>query len=385
MLSKNFWYVLAQSSQVTNKPLKVRALVQDVVLYRRASDGQVVALSDICIHRMSSLALGRVEGDEILCPYHGWTYEQGGACTRIPANPSGTPVPRRARVDSYPAVERYGLVWVFLGDLPEGERPPIPEFPEFGQPGWRAVWGSATWRADYTRVVENTVDVAHTPFVHAASFGNTEDPVMPAYTVTAGEHVVEATVELGAPKPRGMSKLVMGEGGTNVVSLSIYLPSANRVASSFANGWSIALLLCHLPVDEHTTRTFFVQLRNFMLVPPADAFARRFSLQIIREDQPMVESQNPHVVPPEPGADLSTRSDILSIAYRKALQRYADAGWRIDTHEVRRAYVQEERVLLIPSPARRDPASPGTWVLGEVPTVQAAHRPARDTPAAKGT
>jgi phenylpropionate dioxygenase-like ring-hydroxylating dioxygenase large terminal subunit len=369
MLFKNFWYVLAESSSVGTSPLRVHALVQDFVLFRRASDNKVVALSDICIHRMSSLALGKVVGDTIQCPYHGWTYGGDGACTFIPANKPGTPVPRRARVDSYPVEERYGWVWVFLGDLPEEERPPIPDFPEFGQAGFRAVRGEFTWQADYTRVLENTVDVAHTPFVHASSFGNTEDPVMPDYKVITKEHSVEATVVLKAPKPKGLSKLVMGEGSTNEVSLAIYMPCLNRLDSSFSNGWRIVLLLSHLPVDERTTLTRFIQLRTFFPYPFADGFARRFTGQILKEDQPMVESQNPHVVPPEPGADLSTKSDILSIAYRKLLNKYVDLGWRMDALEVRRAYQEEERVLLIPSPERRSPDSKGTWVLDEVPVV----------------
>lgn len=370
MLLKNFWYVLAESAAVTNKPHKVRALGQDLVLFRRASDRAVVALSDLCVHRMASLSEGSMDGDCIRCPYHGWTYGADGSCVHIPANPSGTPVPRRARVDSYPVQEKYGWVWVFLGDAPEDARPPLPPFEQMGQPGWRAVRGEFTWRAGYGRVVENAVDVAHTPFLHRNSFGNADNPIMPPYEVEKGPHQLKATVVLASPKPRGLSRLVMGGASTNTVLLSVYMPNITILDSTFANGWRMRLMLSNLPLDEESTLTRFIQVRNFLTNPLADGFARRFSRQILREDQRAVESQRPRTVPYSPGSDLSTKSDALSLAYRRMLQSYAEMGWRLDVREAGRAYQEEERVLLIPSPGRRLREKDGAWVLDESPPMK---------------
>lgn len=368
MLLKNFWYVLGESTSVGATPVKVRALGQDLALFRRASDRRVVALSDVCVHRMGSLAGGVVDGDCVRCPYHGWTYADDGACTSIPANPPGAPIPRKARVDSYPVEERHGWIWVFLGDLPAGERPPIPPLPEFGQAGWRAVRGEFTWQTNFTRVVENAVDIAHTPFVHANSFGNRDDPVMPDYDVQQGEYSLSTTVSLPAPRARGLSKYV-ASGGHNTVTLGIYMPSVNRIEATLPNGWRTILLIANLPVDERRTLTRFIQLRNFLGSPLADAFARRLSMQVLAEDRPTVESQNPPVVPLEPGADLSTRSDALSLAYRKLLRRCVERGWQLDHHEIRRAHAHEHRLHVIPSPARRDPEHAKSWVLDEAPTL----------------
>lgn len=365
MLLKNFWYAVADSRVVGSSPLKVRALGQDLALFRRGSDRRVVALSDICVHRMGSLAAGEIDGDCLRCPYHGWTYAEDGACTRIPANPPGAPVPRKARVDSYPVEERYGWVWVFLGDLPQPERPPLPPFPEFGQPGWRAVRGEFTWAAHYTRVVENAVDIAHTPFVHRASFGNPARPVMPDYEVVSGPHSLEAAVTLPAAESR------LFGARENRVRLAIHAASVNGIDSTFAGGWRTILLLAHLPVDERTTVTRFIQLRNFFTSPLGDGLARRLSLRILSEDRPTVESQTPPCVPLEPGADLSTRSDAMSIAYRKLLRRYVDLGWQLDHRARHRALAEDGRLLVIPSPLRRAAELEKTWVLGEVPAAAA--------------
>lgn len=367
MLFKNFWYVLADSAAVGTSPVKVRALGQDLALFRRGSDRRIVALSDVCVHRMGSLSAGEVDGDCLRCPYHGWTYAEDGACTRIPANPPGTPVPRKARVDSYPVEERYGWVWAFLGDLPEAERPPLPPFPEFGRPGLRAVRGEFMWKAHYTRVVENAVDVAHTPFVHRDSFGDLERPVMPDYEVVSGPHSVEASLSLPARESR-----LFGRGRENSVRLAIHTASVNCVDGTFAGGWRTILLLAHTPVDERNTRTHFIQLRNFFTSPLGDGLARRFSLRILAEDRPTVESQTPPCVPLGPGADLSTRSDALSLAYRKLLRRYVDLGWQLDHQARLRTRTEDGRLLMIPSPQRRAPELEKTWVLGELPSSSTA-------------
>lgn len=365
MLFKNFWYVLADSDAVTTDPRKVRALGQDFALFRRRSDRRVVALADTCVHRMASLAAGEVEGDCLRCPYHGWTYAADGSCTKIPANPPGTPVPRKARVDSYPVEERHGWVWVFIGDLAEPERPPIPPLPEFDAAGWRAVRGEFDWHAHYTRVVENAVDIAHTPFVHRSSFGNLERPVMPAYEVVGGPHSIETSVSLPAPAR-------LGRGRENHVRLAIHAPHVNRLDGSFAGGWRTILLLAHTPIDEHDTHTYFLQLRNFMTSPLADGLARRLSRRILVEDRPTVESQ-PSSVPLDAGVELSTRSDAMSLAYRKLLRRYVELGWQLDDGARGRAR-EVGRLSIIPSPQRRVAALDKAWVLDELPPVPVERR-----------
>jgi len=133
----NLWYVAEWSRAVKDKPVKAKLLGQNFVLFRDSS-GKVNCLSDICIHRGGSLAGGwTTERDCVACPYHGWEFDAEGKVQFIPSRGEGAEVPERARIDAYPTQERYGMIWVFLGDAPESQRFPIPEFPEFGQSGWR--------------------------------------------------------------------------------------------------------------------------------------------------------------------------------------------------------------------------------------------------------
>ena len=79
------------------EPLAVDLLGEALVLWRDSA-GTAHAFFDLCIHRGTALSLGTVEGDEIVCPYHGWRYGSDGACTRIPqlADPTRCP-PRPVR------------------------------------------------------------------------------------------------------------------------------------------------------------------------------------------------------------------------------------------------------------------------------------------------
>ena len=133
----NFWYAAAEVSELTDQPIKRRMLGQDFVLFRD-SKGAAKCLANTCTHRGGSLGEGKVKGDCVQCPYHGWQFNGDGHCIRIPSLGINARIPARARVDAYPTVERYGLVFAFLGDLAEGERPPIMEIREWDQPGWRS-------------------------------------------------------------------------------------------------------------------------------------------------------------------------------------------------------------------------------------------------------
>ena len=128
----NNWYVACASSDVAaDKPTRVQMLGCHFVLFRDAA-GAVSCLADTCPHRGAALGDGELVEHTVACPYHGWRFGADGRCTLIPALGPGVAPPKRVRVDRYPTQEKYGWVWAFLGDLPESQRPKIPDlFPEY--------------------------------------------------------------------------------------------------------------------------------------------------------------------------------------------------------------------------------------------------------------
>ena len=154
----------------------VRLLGEDLVLWR--AGGQAVAWQDLCIHRGTRLSLGKVEDGLLICPYHGWRYDGNGRCVHIPAHPEQTP-PEKAGARVYQVRERYGLVWVSLGQ-PGSDVPP---FPEQDDPAYRTVLcgPSDVLNASAPRIIENFLDVAHLPHVHGGILGDPRYPEMPEY------------------------------------------------------------------------------------------------------------------------------------------------------------------------------------------------------------
>ncbi len=348
---KNFWYACEFSAEITNKPKRITMLNQDFVRYRD-SQGQAIALKDLCAHRGAALSLGKVEEDCIRCPYHGWKYQSNGTCIEIPANQSGVLIPKRARVDAYPVQEKYGLVWLFWGDLPEKERPPLPFLPEFGDPAFRCVYGDFTWNAHYTRVLDNLIDISHLPFIHPNSQGRgrVEEPQIEEYDVHLEEWSASATVTGKKPKKtRAFWKPILNKQGSRPwsVTVTFYMPNITRLKFDFPIGsFKLIIFSAHLPIDSNTTVSKWLFLRNFITVPWADRDARKRTLRIMLEDKPVVESQRPRVVPYDLAAELHVPADSLSIAYRQLRQKCLDMGWGIEPHinksGCRNVYIRED-------------------------------------------
>ena len=101
----NDWHVVAYGPDLREgKPVPVRLLEEDIVLWRVGD--KIHAWRDLCLHRGTRLSLGRVENETLICPYHGWTYNEEGQCIRFPAHPNQKP-PATAHVKVYQAQEKY--------------------------------------------------------------------------------------------------------------------------------------------------------------------------------------------------------------------------------------------------------------------------------------
>jgi vanillate O-demethylase monooxygenase subunit len=151
---RQFWHPVLWSKDVTDKPTATKLLDQPIVIWR--SNGKVTAFYDLCIHRGTPLSLGWIDGDRLVCAYHGWNYGSDGNCTLIPSLPPDREIPAKARARTFHAQERYGLIWVCLDE----PRQDIPEFPsDFGDPNFKwEPYTSGQWRANAARMIENLAD-----------------------------------------------------------------------------------------------------------------------------------------------------------------------------------------------------------------------------------
>ena len=161
------------TASATGNSSRAPIMDEPIVLYRKA-DGDVAAIEDRCAHRFAPLSIGKlVGGDRIQCPYHGLEFDGSGACVR---NPHGTKnIPPRAKVKSYPAVEKHKAVWVWMGDRPADES----KIPDFGVldnvPELHTTKrDSIVIKANYQLIIDNLLDLSHTSYLHEGILGNAD-------------------------------------------------------------------------------------------------------------------------------------------------------------------------------------------------------------------
>ncbi|MGH3258138.1 MAG: Rieske 2Fe-2S domain-containing protein [Streptosporangiaceae bacterium] len=180
------WHPVAFAGEVADRPVRADLLGEPLVVWRGAG-GAPRVMSDLCVHRGTALSLGWIQGDELVCAYHGWRYAADGRCVAIPQKEDPAVVPAKARVPAFRVQERYGLIWVAL----EEPRWPLPEVPELEAGEWVIVAaGPYRWRCDAARQVENFTDFGHFPWVHPGLLGDPSRPVVPRHQVDADGHVL---------------------------------------------------------------------------------------------------------------------------------------------------------------------------------------------------
>jgi phenylpropionate dioxygenase-like ring-hydroxylating dioxygenase large terminal subunit len=332
---ENFWYAVEHAHGLRDQPVSVTLLGRRYLLFRDAA-GQAHALADYCAHRGASLARGWVEGSCVRCPYHGWSYDVDGHCVRIPADPPGTPIPARARMATFPIREQSGFLWIFPGEADRAAEVPIPPFPELGQPGWRAVSGSYTWNAHFSRVVESALDTSHAPFVHRPFFGNREDASVESLEIVSEPGLVSTHHKLKPPARVGLLKYIVKRKRSHSSStLTGYLPNVNRIALDFNwKGYQYIYFASNIPVDDHTTLTKWIGVRNFLPYGWADGNSIRNTVDTYEEDKAVVETQPPGPSWSTQGDELLLASDQLILAYRRALARACPATAPVPTPPV---------------------------------------------------
>jgi phenylpropionate dioxygenase-like ring-hydroxylating dioxygenase large terminal subunit len=310
----NDWLAVSWSASVMPGKLhSVRLLGRDLVLWR-STDG-LRCWADLCIHRGARLSLGRIEarsgGECVVCPYHGWEYDGAGACVRIPAQPDFPP-PARARVESYAVREKYGIVWVCLGEA----RVDVPAFPEAEATGFRTVaTGPYVFRAQGPRIIENFLDVSHLSITHAGLLGDPARTEIGEYEVRTTERgIVSPDIPIWQPDPDGT-----GRSAEVYYTFVVERPLTARFLKRHGSQ-NFAILGTVTPVDLETSLSWIVLAMDYAHDVPEESL-REFQDRVTEQDIRIVESQRPELLPLDLQAELHLRSDRLAIAYRRWLQQ----------------------------------------------------------------
>jgi phenylpropionate dioxygenase-like ring-hydroxylating dioxygenase large terminal subunit len=297
------WYpVLKPAELPSGKPVRLERFGLWLVAWRDTS-GKVVLMEDRCPHRGASLALGKVVNGRIACPFHGLEFDPQGRCQHVPE--VGKPAPGMC-VRVFPSQEQHDFIWMHWGNgAPAAEVPWFSWLPA----GARRSGVSEEWDAPLAHVIENQIDYAHIPIVHADTIGRGISPTAPV------------KFEL---RPDSMKAwFTEGEGEKNFAEYLWPGVWGTKVSEKFSLTIGLA------PVREGKTRLYLEAHRGFatapLVAPLVDAGLRRFHRKVLSQDRPMVLSQ----VELEPQAqqeDMLLKSDQGIRWFREKLRAAMGAG-----------------------------------------------------------
>ncbi|HEX7784421.1 MAG TPA: aromatic ring-hydroxylating dioxygenase subunit alpha [Sphingobium sp.] len=266
---KNRWYCAAWGHEVTRTPMMRRLLDQKVAFYR-GEDGQVIAMSDVCPHRFAPMHKGELHGDVLACPYHGLRFGPEGQCV---LNPHGEIIPPALRLSRFATVERYAMIWIWMGDPDLADPATIPSFPAHEDEEFVTVGGRIAVQGGYQLVADNLLDLSHTQFLHPILKLPDDPETRIEYDIVQDGETITTIYNQRNTRPFGFIGLVWPDAPERLDSLSgvRWQPPANMLLKihfvALAPGderslriWGAELIT---PETETSCHYFWSASRNF--------------------------------------------------------------------------------------------------------------------------
>lgn len=330
------WYVAAFADEV-GRSLLARTLLGRKVLLFRTEGGEAVVLDDRCAHRSYPLSSGMLEGDTIVCGYHGFRYDAAGDCIEVPAMAS---CPRSIGVKRYATVEQGPLVWVWMGDPDAADHARLPDTAYLASPAWECSKGYLPLPGNYVSLHENLLDLTHLSYIHASSFGTPDYARAPYRTKIEDGHflvhreVIPTTLPAVWADPMGLSGVPTA---ARVATSEFLSPAFHRVTVSFYDSalpeserMTGTIRTAHLPTPEThgSTHYFIVHGRDFALGDPqvTEVMHERLFAAFEEDVEALTKLEIVlEATPPEELYEISVTTDGPSVAMRRHLLKRAEA------------------------------------------------------------
>jgi phenylpropionate dioxygenase-like ring-hydroxylating dioxygenase large terminal subunit len=313
---RRFWYPVIPVERLADGPKPFTLLGEPIVLWRDA-DGRPAAAIDRCCHRTAQLSRGFVENGNLVCGYHGWAYDRAGAVVRIPqAKDPGRQI--NFKIDAYRCVERYGYAWVSL-DEPLTD---IPEIPEAADPKFRRIpQFYEVWNCSGLRLMENSFDASHQPFVHRDTFGDITKPQPFDWVIEEHDWGFRAVSESEVVNRDAVSKKALGiadERTKRIRNNAWFMPFSRRLGIIYPNGLHHVLITCATPIDDARSMVVQFVFRNDTEADVSAADVIAFDRRVTLEDIHILEGTDPDV-PLDGRGELNMASDKPGLIMRRKL------------------------------------------------------------------
>ena len=329
MFLRNAWYVAGWQNEFNRELKQIKVLGEKIAIYR-CEDGTPVALKDACPHRKLPLSNGRLVGDTVECGYHGLTFDCSGSCVRVYGQ---TKIPPAAKVRSYPVFDKWGLLWIWMGDAESANTDDIFEVEHFDEPGWGINTGDTMiLDCNYLYMTDNLLDPSHVAWVHRSSFGNAACEETPLKTDVADSGVTVSRWMNDVEVAPFYKQCVPFSGNTdrkqhyevrypsNAIIRAIFAPAGNGGDDHYNQDECFIMDSYNFmtPVDENQTRYYWFQIRN--VKPDSEALSEIMSKGVKHAFEEDVEVLNlVHQGIKEDPDTLDLTLDVGAMRFRKHL------------------------------------------------------------------
>ncbi len=328
------WFVACRSSALKSAPLAIMLQGTPLVLFR-SSTGPA-ALLDRCPHRNVPLSMGKVVDGQLQCGYHGWCFDGGGQCRKVPGLVEVGDVALKSRAtEAYPAQEQEGYVWVYSTPGAEPSNAPY-RFPYLNEAGYSTVRHEFLVDASVHAVVENALDVPHTAFLHRGLFRTAQKKN--EIEVVVRRFATHAEAEyLGEPRPSGIAGRLLAPGGGVVQHFDRFLlPSIAQVEYRLGPKSHLLTTSLMTPVSDFVTRVFAVV--TFRLPLPAwlvKPLLTPIGLRIFAQDAVVLKKQTEAIQRFGGERFTSTELDVLGHEVWRLLKQAATGAAAAEPYEHR--------------------------------------------------
>ena len=258
-LDPDYWYAVELDKNLPREGIKEVIFWNTSIALFRDKDGNIHAIENRCAHRGLKLTLGTVNECTLQCPYHGWKYSGDGEIAEIPHDLFGLKKPA-VKLKNFPVQVRYGLVWLFPGDPAQSTQRKIPDIPELEGPNpWACEPITFTWRAHHSIIIDNVSDFTHA-HLHR-KYKPFTDAKLTRSEIIGDDVFVNYDTKVGRGRISGL--FVDHETiDTNKMQLCFQYPYQWSNTDDHIKHW-----LFVLPVDERTSRAFFLFYFKSLVVP----------------------------------------------------------------------------------------------------------------------
>lgn len=273
---KNAWYAAMWAHELPlATPISKTFLNEHVVLFRKR-DGTPVGLEDRCCHRAAPLSLGECEDDGIRCGYHGLKFDATGSCIDIPGQAQ---IPPGATVRAYPIVQRWNMVWIWMGNPVEADDRTIPQYFWLDDLNWKATTGYIPMRGNYQLLIDNLLDFSHVTYLHKNTLSADPEEAKVPVKVERGERSVAVSRWIfGHDAPPLFAKAGNFEGkvdrwqtttwlAPSTLAFDVGCANANTGAVDGDRSQGISIWSTHMitPETDTTTHYHWAYVRDFAL------------------------------------------------------------------------------------------------------------------------